>query len=63
MCKYCEKENVQYVLNDDIIYLYIMNNKHIPPQIVFGNYNEVNSFHRYININYCPICGRKLKDN
>ena len=38
MCKYCEKENIQYVLND-VIYLYIMNNRHIPPQIVFGNYN------------------------
>lgn len=60
MCKFCEKENVQYVLKDDIIYLYIMNNKHIPPQIVFGDYNGVDSFHRNININYYPICGERL---
>lgn len=60
MCKFCEKENKEYILNNDTCYLYIMNNLHIPPQIVFGNYYGTNSWNEKITINYCPLCGEKL---
>lgn len=61
MCKYCEKENIKYIVNDDITYLYIQNNRGFHPQIIYGDYNGSDSFHRNIEIKYCPLCGERLK--
>lgn len=71
MCKYCEREinyfDVDNSLNDESTVIEAMldyslwNHPHIKMETtvyagVFGSINIESSF----NVNYCPICGRKL---
>ncbi len=58
MCKYCELENKEYLMNNDGEMVYIMNNIGISPHLVFGTRDRIN----YLKISYCPVCGTRLVD-
>ena len=60
MCKYCELENKEYLIDNDTEMAYIMNNIGIPAQLVFST-GERGRF-SYLKISYCPICGTRLVD-
>lgn len=59
MCKKCELENQEYIVNNDAHYIYIMNNLGIRPQLICGNYDRTDSSERLL-INYCSFCGERL---
>ena len=72
MCKYCEIEDMNFEVDnsfnkDSIAMKAILNWNSWSPSIlmettvyagVFGSINIESNF----NVNYCPICGRKLGD-
>jgi len=60
MCKYCELENQEYLMDNDEGMAYIMNNIGIPAELVFstGAYSR----NGHLKISYCPICGARLVD-
>lgn len=58
MCKFCELENQEMIIDTDSAFLYIMNNIGQQPKIYYGNH-LVGS---YLPINFCPICGEQLVD-
>lgn len=58
MCKYCEKQNREVIIDNPDGLLYIMNNIGMAPQLVYssGGRSKIN----YCLISYCPICGDRL---
>lgn len=73
VCKYCEGSeldknsvllNHAYTNTDGVIHwtrisLYSGYNASLETKFVFNDYNEGNN----IPINYCPMCGRKLRED
>lgn len=57
MCKLCEKENSEMIVDNELTYCYIMNNIDIHPEIVYGSRNGAA---QHVQINYCPFCGTRL---
>lgn len=58
MCKYCEVENREMIVDTDDTYFYLMNNLGIPPQIMYGARDT--GVHDSVLISYCPFCGARL---
>ena len=59
MCKYCEIENQEMIVDDGKTYFYIMNNLGIRPCIKYGpRYNSQD--HGSVDISFCPFCGAQL---
>jgi hypothetical protein len=61
MCKYCEGEMTGFpTINNDpsnISMTTIGNNTYL----LIHDYNTIS--YKYVEINYCPICGRNFKEN
>lgn len=53
MCEYCKGKNLM-TIQDKRIALYINNKNQLK---ILSDYNEYAK-----DINYCPMCGRKLKE-
>lgn len=75
VCKYCNSRNVRQY-NTSVLFNYTYESTSEPLQkteiqlrlgynaslstdFLFKNYRD----HRFIPINYCPMCGRKLREN
>lgn len=62
MCKFCELENQEMIIDTDTTFLYLMNNIGQTPKIVGGNRGD-RCYPFTLSINFCPICGNQLVDD
>ena len=64
MCKYCEHENNDFVLlNQTVDYSGIemsLNRQGVLRIRYYNSYEDLFSSQDFINVKFCPMCGRKF---
>lgn len=67
MCEFCEavkpiRENLEHRVVGEIRFIRVKRNK-FGPCLTIGTLNQFNGKKcNSVNINYCPMCGRKLTE-
>lgn len=59
MCKFCEGRKIHKVEIQDIVFNIQINND----EIIIRSKTEDSTSDIYIDINYCPMCSRKLSED
>lgn len=62
MCKLCDEMDKDIELNDWTVFITVDNNKHQLGVEKGFNYLNGDNNYAYIDIEYCPLCGKELKN-